>query len=125
MPGPLKEARKIVVKGPCCWSGSYKILRQEPKCLPQELSYKHLLDMAPARSSMEGPLRKDPDKIFCQGPVYRGSRKDLVARNLAGVSQDPAYARIDRKNAAPQDRFVRACEVDMHLDISEEPCHTK
>ena len=59
MPGPLRESHKIVIDWPCCWSGSYKVLIQEPaKSLPQELSYKHLSYMASARSSCKDLLER-------------------------------------------------------------------
>jgi hypothetical protein len=37
MPGPLREAHNIVIKGPAA-AGAYK----PPKSLPKKLSYKHL-----------------------------------------------------------------------------------
>ena len=40
------------------------------------------------------------------------------------MSEKPFHARIYRKHAAPQDRdaeFVRACTVEMHMGILEEP----
>ena len=40
------------------------------------------------------------------------------------MSQEPFYARIYRKNAAPQGHdtcFVRARAVEMHMDMSREP----
>ena len=41
----------------------------------------------------------------------------------ADMSEEPFYPEIDKKNAAGQDRaarFVRACAVDMHMDMSQE-----
>ena len=41
----------------------------------------------------------------------------------ADMSQEPFYAKIDKKNTAGQDRaarLVRACAVDMHMDMSQE-----
>ena len=41
----------------------------------------------------------------------------------ADMSQEPFYAEIDKKNTAGQDRaarFVRACAVDMYMDMSQE-----
>jgi len=40
------------------------------------------------------------------------------------MSQESFYARIYRKNAAPQDcdaQFVRACAIETHIDMSQEP----
>ena len=39
------------------------------------------------------------------------------------ISQEQFYAGIWRKNAAPQDRdnrFLRACAVEIHMDISQK-----
>ena len=44
------------------------------------------------------------------------------------ISEQQFYARICRKNAAPQKlgvRFVRACAAEMHMDMSQEPCHAE
>ena len=44
----------------------------------------------------------------------------------ATFSQEPLYTEICRKNAAPQNlgpHFVRACAVEMHFNISQEPLY--
>ena len=65
----------------CCWSGSQKILIQEPpKSLPQELSHKHLKYMASARSSCTDLLGR-----ISQG---QGSPQDLLLRTCTGSCKD-------------------------------------
>ena len=72
----------------CCWSGSYKISRQEPpKCLP--LPPTKAFIQAPLRHGlckifMQGPLREDLTRISTRSSVLRartGSCKDLSDRN--------------------------------------------
>ena len=84
---------------------------------------------------------QDLHKIFSQGPVqdHAGSPQDLLkdlhespillharfVRACAWTVQKNHFMReLSGNHAAPQDcdnRFARACAVEMHLDISEEP----
>ena len=44
------------------------------------------------------------------------------------ISQEPLYAEIYRKNAAPQNHgadFGRACAVETHVKISQEPLYAE
>ena len=44
------------------------------------------------------------------------------------ISEEPFHVIIYRKNAAPQKlaaRFVPACAVEMHLDISQEQVYAR
>ena len=101
----LRESHKIVIKRTCCcWRGSYKILIQEPpRSLPQELSYKHLEDMASAKSSCQNLIRfgdftrvstrsshkewqKTMTKIFMPGPL--GESHKIVIKGPAGLPQE-------------------------------------
>jgi hypothetical protein len=48
----------------------------------------------------------------------------MRCRNAHGQFKRAILSGIARKNAGPQSRdtrFVRACAVEMHMDISEEP----
>jgi hypothetical protein len=42
--------------------------------------------------------------------------------------EEPLYARFERKNAAPQSRiadFVRACAIETHMDMLQEPFYAR
>ena len=82
----------------CCWSGSYKISRQEPpKCLP----------LPPTKAFIQAPLRHGICKIFMQGPLRkdpsristRSSIKDLC-RIMPGPSREGSR-RISRRARSP------------------------
>ena len=89
---------------------------------------------------MEGPLRQKCSRTQClrtpprrrcaslrrtyhKSHFYaRSSPKNKTHRTC--MSLEPFYTRIYKKNAAPQDRdtrFVRACTVKPHMDMSQEP----
>ena len=97
MPGPLREALKSVPK----MRESYKILRQEPpKSRPQELSYKHLYDMASPRASCEGLLER----------ISPGSPQDLLFRTCTRIMQGP----LERNLAgSPQEPFMWQFTLNM------------
>ena len=93
----------------------------------------------PRKAFIQAPLRHGICKNFMQGPLRedltristRSSVKDLYRIMQGPLRQEfsristraRSFVRIHRKNAAPQDRdnrFVRACAIDMHIDISEK-----
>jgi len=74
----------------------------QAKSLTQELSYKHLSDMASASSSCKDLLERissgSPQDLLSRAGT--GSCKDLLGRNLAGLPQEPVHARIHNGTAA-------------------------
>ena len=105
----LRESHKIVIKRTCCcWRGSYKILIQEPpKSLPQELSYKHLEDMASAKSSCKELLEW----------ILPGSPQDLLIRTCARSCKELL--------GDASSIFTRSSDKDLHKIMQGPPtgCH--
>ena len=124
MPGPLRESHRIGIKGPaaahcCCWSGSYKILIQEPpKSLPQELF-------------VQAPLRYGICKIFMQGPrredLTRISTRSSV-KDMHGIMHEPLreeFIRISTKSSHKDMHKITQgplrCQQDLHKIFWEGP----
>ena len=91
-PDILKRSQERHERTCCYWSGSYKILRQEPpKSLQQELSYKHLQDMASTRSSCKDLFER----------ISPGSPQDLLSRHCTGSRKDVLESNLEDFHKIP------------------------
>ena len=90
-----------------------------------------IFSQGPVQDHGRTAFHQDPDKIFSQGPVQdhartsfmisAGSPKDLLRR--AFVTED--FTRTSTRSSHKDNRFAQACAIDMHMDMSQEPCYAR
>jgi len=67
---------------------------------------------------MPGPLGEESSRIST-----RSSHKGLHKITQEPLRKD--YIRISTRASQKDNRFVRACAIEMHMDMSQEPFHAR
>ena len=121
----------------CCWSGSYKILMQEPpKSLPQELFVQAPLRYGICEIFMQGPRREDLTRISTRSSVkdiytimHGPLREEFIRistrsshKDMHKITQGPLRCQQDlgrtctRSCTHPRHDFIRICTTSSHKD---------
>ena len=103
--------------------GSHQDLQKIFRYSPVQDHARHLQGLnARFDLQVQGPLREDCARISAGHMIFLQGQPFFAS--LRGQKAHGQPARTDRTNAAPKgwdNRFERACAVEMHMDMSEEP----
>ena len=124
MPGPLREAHRIVIKGPAAGEGLTRSWYKNPPRASQKSFHTstfrtwHLQDLQ-ARTSYKKWISTRSSVSLTR--TCTGSCKDLLERNLSASKNLGSPQGLLRRTCARSCNQLRRCQPDLHKIFSEGP----